>query len=135
MQYVVDTGTVPLLESPPSDRPDRRRVGVVFENGDTKVSAAMVAILPGQQEFHRTEHPEEEICYVTAGYGQIVIGEDIFDIKKGSAIFIPSMANHRLINLGDENLEMICILNTLKGGFFDGGFDKLFTDSGWTKVG
>ena len=71
---------------------------------------------------------------VTAGYGQIVIGEDIFDIKKGSAIFIPSMANHRLINLGDENLEMICIVNTLKGGFFDGGFDKLFTDGGWTKV-
>jgi mannose-6-phosphate isomerase-like protein (cupin superfamily) len=94
----------------------------------------MVSILPGQQEFHRTEHQEEEICYVTRGKGQIVIAEKAYDIEEGSAIFIPSMANHRLINLGEGNLEMICILNTVKGGFFDGGFGKLFTESGWKWV-
>lgn len=137
MQYVVDTRNIALLESPPCSEPDRRRVGVVFESGgtqNTRLSAAMVTLLPGQQEYGRTEHEEEEICYVIKGKGQIVIGDQTFDIEKGSAIFIPSMANHRLINPGDEELEMICILNTLPGGFFDGGLSRLFTERGWKWV-
>ena len=54
-------------------------------------------------------HPRaEEIYYITHGTGRMKIGHEERDVRPGDAIAIPPGQAHKLWNIGDEPLRLLC---------------------------
>jgi quercetin dioxygenase-like cupin family protein len=51
--------------------------------------------------------------YVLGGNASIGIGDEIFDVKKGDAVFIPAGIPHWYKAAGEEPFEFICIVPNL----------------------
>ena len=48
--------------------------------------------------------------YVLRGRAQIGIGEEVFEVHAGDAVFIPEGAIHYYENIGDEPFEFLCVV-------------------------
>jgi quercetin dioxygenase-like cupin family protein len=48
--------------------------------------------------------------YVLQGHASIGIGEEEFEVRAGSVVFIPEGVTHWYQNIGDENFEFLCII-------------------------
>ncbi|MBI5398638.1 cupin domain-containing protein [Candidatus Woesearchaeota archaeon] len=86
-------GLVPLEE--------RNKLGV----------ALAVGVLPGGRmaipHYHRIS---EEIYYVSSGIGRIRVGDENFDVKKGSVVYVPKDKVHALENRSEsEELKVLCL--------------------------
>ncbi len=57
------------------------------------------------EHYHRLT---EEIYYITAGVGQLRIGEETRPVMSGDAIAIPPGQRHKLWNTGREVLRLLC---------------------------
>ena len=54
-------------------------------------------------------HPRaEEIYYITHGTGRMKLGHEEHDVRPGDAIAIPPGQAHKLWNIGDEPLRLLC---------------------------
>ena len=54
-------------------------------------------------------HPRaEEIYYITHGTGRMKLGQEEHDVRPGDAIAIPPGQAHKLWNIGDEPLRLLC---------------------------
>ena len=54
-------------------------------------------------------HPvAEEIYYITHGSGRMCIGDEERKVGEGDAIAIPPGARHKLWNIGDDTLRLLC---------------------------
>jgi len=54
-------------------------------------------------------HPRtEEIYFITAGVGRMRIEAETLEVRAGDAIAIPPGRRHKLWNLGDETLRLLC---------------------------
>jgi mannose-6-phosphate isomerase-like protein (cupin superfamily) len=72
-------------------------------------SVAYVVIPPGKASLLHY-HPEaEESYYILKGYGRILLGDEQETIKTGESVLIPSPKPHKIINIGEENLEFIAV--------------------------
>jgi mannose-6-phosphate isomerase-like protein (cupin superfamily) len=58
------------------------------------------------QEHYHTK--TEEIYYITHGAGRIRIEGETRDVKTGDAIAIPPSRKHKLWNIGNEPLRLLC---------------------------
>lgn len=58
-----------------------------------------------QEHYHRLT---EEIYYITGGKGRIRIENEMSEVGPGDAIAIPPGMKHKLWNLGDEPLTLLC---------------------------
>jgi mannose-6-phosphate isomerase-like protein (cupin superfamily) len=58
-----------------------------------------------QEHFHPRA---EEIYYITHGAGKIRIGGETRDVKTGDAIAIQPGQKHKLWNIGNETLRLLC---------------------------
>jgi len=58
-----------------------------------------------QEHFHPRA---EEIYYITYGAGRIRIEGETRDVKTGDAIAIPPGQKHKLWNIGNETLRLLC---------------------------
>lgn len=61
----------------------------------------------GQVPWHN--HEQEEVYFIVSGEGEVCLGEERREIKKGQAVYIPSEIFHQLTNTGQEPMEMIYI--------------------------
>jgi mannose-6-phosphate isomerase-like protein (cupin superfamily) len=52
-------------------------------------------------------HEQEQCYYITSGLGKIFIDDQIQNVKKGDAIFIPSNSTHGIENIGDDVLTYL----------------------------
>lgn len=50
----------------------------------------------------------EETIYVVSGEGKVKIGDEIFELKKGSLALFPQGVPHMVWNTGSEPLELTC---------------------------
>ena len=50
----------------------------------------------------------EEIYYITAGVGRMRIENETRDVKPGDAIAIPPGSRHKIWNIGNETLQLLC---------------------------
>ena len=54
-------------------------------------------------------HPRaEEIYYISHGTGRMKLGHEERDVRPGDAIAIPPGQAHKLWNIGDEPLRLLC---------------------------
>lgn len=69
----------------------------------------LFSIQPGGKIPTHTNEVEHE-QYVLNGRGQIGIGEERFEVEKGSVLFIPAKTPHWYKNIGDEPFEFLCMV-------------------------
>jgi mannose-6-phosphate isomerase-like protein (cupin superfamily) len=54
-------------------------------------------------------HPRsEELYFFTAGAGRLRIGDEVRDVRVGDCAVIPPGAEHKLVNIGDVPLVLLC---------------------------
>jgi mannose-6-phosphate isomerase-like protein (cupin superfamily) len=67
--------------------------------------ARLTAGTSTQEHYHVKT---EEIYYITHGAGRIRIAGETHDVKPGDAIAIPPGCKHKLWNIGNEPLRLLC---------------------------
>ena len=73
----------------------------------------IIEIAPGFEstEYHRHFH-EDECCYVLAGTGQVIIGDETFPVGEGDFIgYRKGGLAHTMINTGETTLKCIVVGN------------------------
>jgi mannose-6-phosphate isomerase-like protein (cupin superfamily) len=58
-----------------------------------------------QEHYHKTT---EEIYYIVSGTGRMKLGEELRDVGPLDAIAIPPMTPHKIWNIGEEPLVLLC---------------------------
>jgi len=73
--------------------------------------ALAVGFLPaGRKAIPHYHKISEELYYVTDGFGKVRVGEQDFEVKKGSLIYVPTDSVHALENGSDsEELRVLCV--------------------------
>lgn len=96
---------------------DKRKRGV------GAVSLCREDIFP--QDFipvHKHGH-EDEVIFILRGSGQFTLGDKAYEVKEGSAAFVPKGVWHGLKNTGKETLQMLF-------SFSPAGFENYFREIG-----
>lgn len=55
-------------------------------------------------------HPWPHINYMIDGDGELLIGDKVTKVSKGSFAFVPQNTIHQFRNIGDETFKFICIV-------------------------
>lgn len=73
--------------------------------------ALAIGSLPHVREALPHYHKiSEEIYYIIDGLGKVRVGEKVFDVKKGSVVYVPVDQVHALQNESDsEELRVLCV--------------------------
>lgn len=60
----------------------------------------------------RHHHPYEHEIYVLSGKGKVYIDGEETDFEKDFFIYVPPDKDHQIINIGESDLEFLCIIPT-----------------------
>jgi mannose-6-phosphate isomerase-like protein (cupin superfamily) len=71
-------------------------------------SLAEARLSPGCSTREHYHPKTEEIYYITNGYGRMRIEGELREVKTGDAIAIPPGQKHKLWNLGQDTLRLLC---------------------------
>lgn len=107
MKAVVKTDEAMTWEG--EEGPYHRRFRLMFERDITptiNIAAGMSIISPGKEQPKLSVHEAEEIYLVLRGRGKFCLGDRVFDIDKGTAVYVAPGVAHRAVNTGDEDLEL-----------------------------
>jgi mannose-6-phosphate isomerase-like protein (cupin superfamily) len=77
-------------------------------HGNRNQSLAEATVLPGRRTLLHRHGKTEEIYYVVAGEGLMVLGDDTFRVSTGDAICIAPGAPHCIENTGSGALRILC---------------------------
>jgi mannose-6-phosphate isomerase-like protein (cupin superfamily) len=77
-------------------------------HGNSKQSLAEATIPQGKATALHHHQRSEEIYHVTAGKGQMTLGDTSFEVAVGDTVCIPPGTIHRLQNTGKEPLKLLC---------------------------
>lgn len=74
--------------------------------GSAEISIQITHVEPGgEQPAH--SHPEEQCYYIITGNGVAFQGEEVREVRKGDAIFIPPHVIHGIRNHSQEELAYL----------------------------
>lgn len=72
-------------------------------------SMAHATVLPGKSSIpHQLK--SSEVYFILQGKGNVFIDHESKIVEKGDLVFIPPMANQYIENVGDIDLNFICIV-------------------------
>jgi mannose-6-phosphate isomerase-like protein (cupin superfamily) len=78
------------------------------QHGSRNQSLAEAAVPPGvETRLHRHDE-SEELYHITAGNGLMTLGAEQFQVKVGDTVLIPPGTAHRIKNLGEGELRILC---------------------------
>lgn len=77
-------------------------------HGNVCQSLAEATVLPGTQTTLHRHVRSEELYYIVAGAGRMVLGNDVFPVAVGATICIPPGTPHAIANTGTEALRLLC---------------------------
>ena len=104
-KVVFNQTDVPFLESP--DRTMRDNVMITEETcGSEQYTAGLFYVRPGARGHEDKHVGQEEVYYIFAGHGRVVIDGKLHPIKAGDVVFIPNGCLHYLICDGPETLGL-----------------------------
>jgi mannose-6-phosphate isomerase-like protein (cupin superfamily) len=52
-----------------------------------------------------------ETYYILEGKGRLHVDENVFDLSKNDAVFVPPMSKQFIENIGNEDLKFLCIVD------------------------
>ncbi len=80
------------------------------ETIDTGYSLAWATVRPGEKTLpHRLTGTE--VYFIISGSGRMYINNEEKQLKKHDTVYIPPLAVQSIQNIGQENLEFLCIVN------------------------
>jgi mannose-6-phosphate isomerase-like protein (cupin superfamily) len=80
------------------------------ERKNLDVALALGFLPAGRKAIPHYHRISEELYYVTDGIGKVKVGEQTFDVKKGSVLYVPVNQAHALENGSDsEELKVLCV--------------------------
>ncbi len=80
----------------------------------------LVSFPPGSNPGQHSHAVEEEIVYVVSGRGETRIGDDVYPLEPGMAVFTEPGVPHGVKTLGDEPLVLISVFSPpVKPGAYD----------------
>ena len=77
---------------------------------DVRYSLAHAKLLPGKQSLKHALKTSE-VYYIITGLGRMHIGEEISEVGSRDTVYIPPQAVQYIENIGDTELEFICIVD------------------------
>lgn len=78
----------------------------------SNLEIAIIRLPPGSDTGQASDHPGNEVCFVTQGSLRVVLNENtIYDIDANDVIHFESSIPHRWENISDEVAEFI-VINT-----------------------
>ncbi len=105
-KYVVNVDEVPVGRIPGREIRDLINGKTV---GAKTISLRITDVLPGEVCTPGHTHTEcEEVIFILSGKGDIKIGEEVFPMKVGDAIYLPTGVGHLIRNTGKEIMRMAC---------------------------
>jgi mannose-6-phosphate isomerase-like protein (cupin superfamily) len=81
-------------------RPERHAV--------VRQSLAEAELGPGQASLLHRHRETEELYHVTAGEGEMTLGDTAFPVTAGDTVCIPPGTAHRIRNTGEAALRILC---------------------------
>lgn len=60
---------------------------------------------------HTIEHEE----YILKGRVKVTLGDNVYEVKEGDAVFVPAGVPHAYSNPYDEDVEFICVIPKVEG--------------------
>ncbi len=72
------------------------------------ITFGMCEVPPGGR-LRTHYHAEDEVYYVTAGSGDVLLDKDIVQVRPGSVLFVPGDLVHGVRNTGTQTLSLIWI--------------------------
>jgi len=74
------------------------------------VALAFGFLPAGRKAIPHYHKVSEELYYIIDGFGEVRVGEQNFEVKKGSVIYVPTDSVHALKNGSDsEELKILCV--------------------------
>ena len=71
-------------------------------------SLAEAKLLPGRATEEHYHVQTEEIYYILAGSGQMIVDDEKRHVRKHDGVAIPPGARHKIANTGDDDLLFLC---------------------------
>jgi mannose-1-phosphate guanylyltransferase/mannose-6-phosphate isomerase len=81
------------------------RFEILRDTDDFK--SKVISVKPEAQISYQSHAKREEHWIVTRGEGEVVLNDKVIPVKKGSYIFIPLGAKHRIRNTGGHDLHFV----------------------------
>lgn len=78
----------------------------VLDTGD-RFAVKRITVKPGAILSLQLHHQREEHWVVVRGRARVTRGEDVLELARNGAVFIPLKTAHRIENVGDEPLEFV----------------------------
>jgi uncharacterized cupin superfamily protein len=105
-KYVINVNEVPVGKIPGREIRDLINGKTV---GAKTISLRITDVMPGEVCTPGHTHTEcEEVIYILSGKGDIKIGEEVFSMKVGDAVYLPTGVGHLIRNTGKEVMRMAC---------------------------
>ncbi len=77
------------------------------KDGAPVYNMRMLEVEPGGNTPKHT-HPYEHENYILEGRGEVLIGEQVYELKPGYVILVPPGVLHQYRNTGDTLLRFLC---------------------------
>lgn len=78
---------------------------------DISYSLAHAKVKPGDTSLPHRLKTSSEIYYVLKGQGIVYIDEESKEVEGGNVVYIPPNAVQYIKNIGNEELEFLCIVS------------------------
>ncbi len=95
-------------EDIPAAKNATRQVLISSNEGPNFAMRRFIIDVEGFMPEHTNSVEHEQ--YVIRGRAKIGIGDNVYEVTKGSAVFIPEGAPHWYKNISDEPFEFICVV-------------------------
>ena len=99
---------------------DESRCVTPLINSDTCGSEAMATglwrLYPGQKSAPDIHPNADELYYVVAGRGRVVMEHEEYEVRQGMTVFIPANVTHQSFNIGDDELVYYYVFSPPPGG-------------------
>jgi mannose-6-phosphate isomerase-like protein (cupin superfamily) len=72
----------------------------------TSLSGGVAELAPGGGRLEQHRHAPAEVYHVLAGIGVVTVGDERFEVRTGSTVFIPPASWHAIENTGNDALRL-----------------------------
>ncbi len=76
--------------------------------GNRQQSLAEARVPPGGRTLLHRHHLSEELYHITAGQGEMTLGNECFSVTAGDTVCIPPGSAHCIENTGADMLIILC---------------------------
>lgn len=98
-------------EEVPAGRATRRQVLIGPDQGPNFALRKFAMEPGGGMPLHTNTVEHEQ--YVLRGRARVVIGSEVFEVRKDDVVFIPGGVPHAYETLGEEPFEFLCVVPNL----------------------